>query len=138
MLKFLRSWHTRLTAKDPDAKGRSVHGLLAFVLLAVLCLCLFFAHSIYQKREAEKAELERSLRLQQAEQQQRLEEAKRAAQQPRTPSLPVPSQPGNAGTQPQPNVRPQNPPQGQTGGVPLEPKVKAQTPTMIQPGKGVR
>ena len=41
MLKFLRSWHTRLTAKDPDAKGRSVHGLLAFVLLAVLCLCLF-------------------------------------------------------------------------------------------------
>ncbi|WP_337617689.1 hypothetical protein [Acidaminococcus timonensis] len=114
--------------KDGDSGPRSpLHQLLALVVLAVLCLGLFFWHQQSTKRAAEKAAQERQQRMEQ--------ETLRRAQQMRP-------QQGQQGMHRQQGQMMQNGPmmqpgqQGQMmpqGPVPTGPKVRAQTPPMIQP-----
>lgn len=117
-------------ANDPRSP---FHQVLALVVLAVLCLGLFFWHQQSTKRAAEKAAQERQQRMEQ--------ETLRRAQQNR-PHKEMPSQKAH---QPQGQQLDRNRQQGQMmqqnpqnqpmpqAPMPTGPKVQAQTPPMIQP-----
>lgn len=131
MLTKLQKFLVEGFRKKDGANGpRSpFHQFLALMVLAVLCLGLFFWHQHSTKQAAEKAAQERQQRMEQ--------EALRRAQQNR-PQKEMPSQKAH---QPQGQQLDRNRQQGQmmqqqnpqNQPMPTGPKVQAQTPPMIQP-----
>lgn len=125
--------------KDGDSGPRSpLHQILALVVLAVLCLGLFYWHQQSTKRAAEKAAQERQQRMEQ----ETLRRAQQNAPQKNSQAQQMRPQQGQQGMHRQQGQMMQNGPmmqpgqQGQMmpqGPVPTGPKVRAQTPPMIQP-----
>ncbi len=126
--------------KDGENSPRSpLHQILALVVLAVLCLGLFFWHQQSTKRAAEKAAQERQQRMEQETLRRAQQNVpQKNAQQPRR-------QQGQQGQMRQQGPMRQQGQMMQNGQMmqqaqpmpqapmPTGPKVQAQTPPMIQP-----
>lgn len=139
MLKKIQKFLVEgLRKKDGDNGSRSpLHQILALVVLAVLCLGLFFWHQQSTKRAAEKAAQERQQRMEQEtlrRAQQNVPQKNRPVQQMRPQQGQQPGMKGQQGPMMQNGQMMQ---QGQQpmpqAPMPTGPKVQAQTPPMIQP-----
>lgn len=123
--------------KGGDRDHRSpLHQLLALVVLAVLCLGLFFWHQQSTKRAAEKAAQERQQRMEQETLRKAQQNVPRKNNQARQLRPQQGQQPGMHQQQGQMMQNGQMMQQAQPmpqGPVPTGPKVRAQTPPMIQP-----
>lgn len=123
--------------KNADGSSRSpLHQILALVVLAVLCLGLFFWHQQSTKRAAEKAALERQQRMEQEtlrQAQQNAPQKNRPAQQMRPQQGQQPAMNRQQGPMMQQNQTMQQAQPMPQAPMPTGPKVQAQTPPMIQP-----
>lgn len=132
MLRRIMKWLTGFpegkspaAASSPKERSRfSPQRLLSIILIVVLAAGLFFWHSLSAKRAEEKAAQERSRIMDQQKTGPKTAAPRKALPQGGQKQAPaVNKQP--AAPRPQP-TQPQGP-------VPTGPKVKAQTPPMIQP-----
>lgn len=130
MLHRIMKWFTgfpegeKPVASSSHEKPRfSPQRLLSLILIVVLAAGLFFWHSLSAKRAEEKAAQERTRIMEQQK-----TGPKTAA--PRKPAPQAGQKPPAVNKQPAAPLPPPSQPQGP---VPTGPKVKAQTPPMIQP-----
>lgn len=128
----------------PHQGHKLANRLFALLMLALLCLGLFFGKRILDQREEAKAIQERNQRIDQSDQQRRNDALQKQRQQMQQNRQHRNGQQnhmdhqdhmsGGMHNQMPGTMRPRQD-QGPTGGTAPSPKVKAQIPPMIQPNK---